>query len=211
MTDRSNLFTPINVRQFSSLIFTILAILMIATRPYHFASALHLPSASTAIFFILGLLASKHRTFAVFVVLSVSIDLTSSYYRGDFGDCITPSYPFLFVGYYVLWWAGHKSLQLKLDETKLAVAVKTIVALFNLWLASSIAFLTSNASYYWLSGKFSDMPLSTYAERVAQYYIPYVTNPFGYVAIALVLYLSCYFLKPQLGILKTLNTVNQDN
>ncbi|ATD00435.1 hypothetical protein [Pseudoalteromonas spongiae] len=203
MTDRSSLFTPIKVQQFSLLIYALLALLMIATRPYHFASALHLPSASTAIFFILGLLASKHRTFAVFVVLSVSIDLTSSYYRGDFGDCITRSYPFLFVGYYVLWWAGHKSLQLKLDETKFAVAAKTAMALVNLWLASSIAFLTSNASYYWLSGKFSDMSLSTYSERVAQYYAPYVTSPFGYVAIALALYLACYYLKPHTSILKT--------
>lgn len=202
MTDRSNLFTPIKVQQFSLLVYALLALLMIATRPYHFASALHLPSASTAIFFILGLLASKHRTFAVFVVLSVSIDLTTSYFRGDLEDCFTASYPFLFVGYYVLWWAGHKSLQLKFDETKLAVAVKTVVAFFNLWLASSIAFLTSNASYYWLSGKFSDMSLSNYAERVAQYYAPYVTNPFGYVAITLMLYLTCYYLKSQTSILK---------
>ncbi|KZN34215.1 hypothetical protein N480_21670 [Pseudoalteromonas luteoviolacea S2607] len=177
-------------------VFALLALLMIATRPYHFASVLTLPSASLAVFFICGLLRSSHRMFAAFFVLSVLIDLASSYARGAFGDCITPSYPFLVVGYYVMWWAGLKSFNLTQAMTVTDWTRQYAQSLLMLWLASSIAFLTSNGSYYWLSGKFAELSVAQYAERVVQYYVPYVQSPFVYVIFAMMTATGCYYLLP---------------
>ncbi len=175
-------------------IYFILALLMIATRPHHFASALHLPSASLAVFFLLGFFKSRHSTFWLFCALSVSIDLASSYARGSFGDCITRSYPFLAVGYYALWYIGQKcyfSLDRFGDKF---LALNCFLTLLGLFIASSFAFLTSNGAYYWLSGKFPDLSIAQYTARVSQYYLPYVQSPFLYVVTALLCYIIAHHL-----------------
>jgi hypothetical protein len=169
-------------------IFIILSTLMIMTRPYHFSSALHLPSASLAVFFLGGFFLKTSKTFWGFFALSVSIDLASSYARGAFGDCITVSYPFLVVGYFALWQSGKWCFfTVKQDNIALAIS-KNFVGLF---IASSIAFFTSNASYYFISGKFPDLSWLQYSSRVAKYYLPYIQSPFLYVAVALAIY--CLF------------------
>jgi hypothetical protein len=170
------------------LIFVILSALMIMTRPYHFASALHLPSASLAVFFLAGFFLKTNKTFWGFFALSVSIDLASSYARGAFGDCITVSYPFLVVGYFALWQTG-KYCFFNIQQTNIALAMtKNLIGLF---IASSVAFFTSNASYYFISGKFPDLSWMQYSTRVAKYYLPYIQSPFLYVALALAIY--CIF------------------
>jgi len=166
-------------------IFIILSALMIMTRPYHFASALHLPSASLAVFFLGGFFLKTHKTFWRFFALSVCIDLASSYARGAFGDCITVSYPFLVVGYFALWQTG-KWCAFNAKQANIALAVtKNLAALF---IASSFAFFTSNASYYFISGKFPDLSWLQYSSRVAKYYLPYIQSPFLYVIVALAIY-----------------------
>ena len=170
------------------LIVVILSVLMIMTRPYHFASALHLPSASLAVFFLGGFFLKTNKTFWGFFALSVSIDLASSYARGAFGDCITVSYPFLVVGYFALWQTGKWCF--------FNVDTKNIVGLF---IASSIAFFTSNASYYFISGKFPDLSWMQYSTRVAKYYFPYIQSPFLYVILGLAIY--CIF--SQIKLLKS--------
>jgi hypothetical protein len=178
------------------LIVVILSVLMIMTRPYHFASALHLPSASLAVFFLGGFFLKTNKTFWGFFALSVSIDLASSYARGAFGDCITVSYPFLVVGYFALWQTG-KWCFFNEDQKNIALGVtKNIVGLF---IASSIAFFTSNASYYFISGKFPDLSWMQYSTRVAKYYFPYIQSPFLYVILGLAIY--CIF--SQIKLLKS--------
>jgi len=175
------------------LIFVILSALMIMTRPYHFASALHLPSASLAVFFLGGFFLKTNKTFWGFFALSVSIDLASSYARGAFGDCITVSYPFLVVGYFALWQTG-KYCFFNIQQTNIALAMtKNLIGLF---IASSVAFFTSNASYYFISGKFPDLSWLQYSTRVAKYYLPYIQSPFLYVALGLGIY--CIFGQIQL-------------
>lgn len=202
-------FTPFNPKQFNLLnsqgmIYLILAILLIATRPYHFASALHLPSASLAVFFLLGFFQSRFKVFLLFYALSIGIDLSSSYARGAFGDCLTRTYPMLIVCYFVLWSLGNKcffKLKNASENTALAV-LKTLVGLF---IASSISFFISNGSYYWFSGKFEQANFSQYSERVAMYYLPHIQSPFLYVSIAL----ACYVIAHQLYLLKRENFVSK--
>lgn len=167
------------------LIFIALSALMIMTRPYHFSSALHLPSASLAVFFLGGFFLKTNKTFSGLFALSVTIDLASSYARGAFGDCITVSYPFLVVGYFVLWQTG-KWCFFNVKQTNIALAMtKNLVGLF---IASSLAFFTSNASYYFISGKFPDLSWMQYSSRVAKYYLPYIQSPFLYVVVGLAIY-----------------------
>ena len=169
-------------------IFVILSALMVMTRPYHFASALHLPSASLAVFFLGGFFLKTNKTFWGYFALSVSIDLASSYARGAFGDCITVSYPFLVLGYFALWQTG-KWCFFNIQQTNIALAVtKNLVGLF---IASSVAFFTSNASYYFISGKFPDLSWLQYSSRVAKYYLSYIQSPFLYVILGLAIY--CIF------------------
>ena len=175
------------------IIFITLSALMIITRPYHFASALHLPSASLAVFFLGGFFLKTNKTFWGFFALSVGIDLASSYFRGAFGDCITVSYPFLVVGYLALWqtgkWCFFSISKTSYQQTNIALAM--IKNLAGLFIASSLAFFTSNASYYFISGKFPDLSWMQYSDRVAKYYLPYIQSPFLYVILGLAIY--CVF------------------
>jgi len=170
------------------LIFAILSALMVMTRPYHFASALHLPSASLAVFFLGGFFLKTNKTFWGLFALSVSIDLASSYARGAFGDCITVSYPFLVVGYFTLWQTG-KYCFFNIQQTNIALAITKNLA--GLFIASSVAFFISNGSYYFMSGKFPDLSWMQYSTRVAKYYLPYIQSPFLYVILGLAIY--CIF------------------
>ena len=93
-------------------VFALLTLLMLATRTHHFASLNHLPSASIAIFFLAGMYLRNMKAFWFFYILSVTIDLASSYYRGQFGDCITTSYPALVLSYGAMFAVSYTHLTL---------------------------------------------------------------------------------------------------
>ena len=165
-------------------VFALLTLLMLATRTHHFASLNHLPSASIAIFFLAGMYLRKTSAFWFFYVLSITIDLASSYYRGQFGNCITTSYPALVLSYGAMFVVGYYSKP-KWQETSWQInIIKVALALF---IASSIAFFISNGSYYVLSGKFQDLSWAEYATRVDKYYFRSISNPVFYVISAVVI------------------------
>jgi len=165
-------------------VFALLTLLMLATRTHHFASLNNLPSASIAIFFLAGMYLRKTSAFGFFYVLSITIDLASSYYRGQFGNCITTSYPALVLSYGAMFVVGYYSKP-KWQETSWQInIIKVALALF---IASSIAFFISNGSYYVLSGKFPDLSWAEYASRVDKYYFRSISNPVFYVISAVVI------------------------
>ena len=157
---------------------------MLATRTHHFASLNNLPSASIAIFFLAGMYLRNIKAFWFFYVLSVTIDLGSSYYRGQFGDCITTSYPALVLSYAAMFTAGFYT---KPDWEKSAWQINIIKVAFALFVASSIAFFISNGSYYTLSGNFPDLSWSEYSTRVDKYFFRSISNPVFYVISAIVI------------------------
>ena len=75
--------------------------LMIATRFHHFGTALHLPDASMALFFLGGLWPRRHLAFAAFMALAVLLDWVSVSYAGVSDFCVTPAYSFLLPAYAV--------------------------------------------------------------------------------------------------------------
>ena len=165
-------------------VFALLTLLMLATRTHHFASLNSLPSASIAIFFLAGMYLRNIKAFWFFYILSVTIDLASSYYRGQFGDCITTSYPALVLSYGAMFTVGYYSKPNWQQNTWQINIIKVALALF---VASSIAFFISNGSYYTLSGKFPDLSWAEYATRVDKYYFRSISNPVFYVISAVVI------------------------
>jgi len=171
----------------------LLTFLMIATRGNHFATFNDLPSASTAVFFIAGMYLRKVKDFWFFYLLSIVLDLSSSYARGQLGDCLTASYPLLAFSYGAMFAAGYY-VRSNWDQQSVASnIVKISVALL---VASSIAFFISNGSYYVLSGKFADLSWAEYASRVDKYFFKSISRPVFYVSSAIAIDLAIsYFYK----------------
>lgn len=155
-----------------------------ASRYNHFGSAVSLPDASWAVFFLGGLyLASSARaSVAVFIALLLEAGLVDYYatsVQGISDWCMTPAYWFLIPTYASLWFAG------RWFATRHSMEGKGLAGLaLTAWAASSFAYLFSNASFYVFSERFNDMTAMEYAARVSQYYVSYVSVTLFYVACA---------------------------
>jgi hypothetical protein len=159
-----------------------LAALMAATRFHHFGSALHLPDASLAVFFLGGLYLRRPLAFGAYAALAALLDYLAIAQAGVSDWCVTPAYAFLLPAYACLWWAGvrcpgHERHGWR-RYPRLAGA---------LLVATALAFLISNASFYGLSGYFGELSLAEYAARVARYFPPYLVSAMAYVAAAIAL------------------------
>ncbi|GLX79762.1 hypothetical protein tinsulaeT_31020 [Thalassotalea insulae] len=162
-------------------LFVLLTLLMVATRGHHFASLNHLPSASTAIFFIAGMYLRNMKAFWFFYLLTIGLDLASSYSRGYLGDCLTPSYPALVVSYGLMFVGGYWA---KPQWRQSSAGLSSIKVAATLFIVGSIAFFISNGSYYAFSGNFASLSWQEYLARVEKYYASAVTKPVFYVVIA---------------------------
>ncbi len=155
----------------------VLGALMLATRGHHFGDVLNLPDASLAIFFAAGIFLSSALAFAALLLEAGAIDWIATSVGGVSDWCLSPAYWFLIPTYGVLWAAGRRYARAHQRR------VNTLAPLCGaLFVATSIAFLISNGSFYALSGRFPDMSWMEYAARVAQYYPPYLLSAFIYVA-----------------------------
>ena len=156
-----------------------LAALMAATRYFHFGSALYLPDASLAVFFLAGFALSRAAYFPALLLEAGAIDYLAIAIGGVSDWCVTPAYWFLIPTYACLWLGGRWcAARHRPDWRGPALSGGALLA------AASLAFLISNASFYLLSGYFTDMGWVEYGARVAKYYPLYVASALGYVAIA---------------------------
>ena len=161
----------------------LLAVVMLATRFHHFGSAISLPDASLAIFFLAGFYLRSPLFLAGFLAGAGAIDYAAITYGGVSDWCITPAYVFLVPTYASIWFAG------RWYATRHLYAWRTLVPLvLALAVGTLMAFLISNASFYLLSGRFPEMSWMEYGARVAKYLPPYATSTFLYVLFAAVLH-----------------------
>jgi hypothetical protein len=156
---------------------------MILTRFHHFGDALHLPDASLAVFFFAGFYRKK-MLLGFLLVLAALIDYLAIS-NGTSGWCVTPAYAFLIPTYAVMWFAGRYCSNLgtaKVTELNFSAGAMGLLAL-----ATSLAFIISNGSFYLFSGRYSDLSWLQYFERVAHYYPLYMgsTLVYGIVGYAL--------------------------
>jgi hypothetical protein len=156
-----------------------LAVLMLATRFHHLGSALHLPDASLAVFFLAGFYLRPAWTFPFYLLEAGLIDHFAITIGGVSDWCVTPAYMFLIPTYGSLWLGG------RWYAAQHSMAWRCLIPLCGaLFITTSLAFVISNGSFYTLSGRFPEMSWPEYAGRVAKYYPPYVTSAFVYVALA---------------------------
>jgi hypothetical protein len=152
--------------------------LMLATRFHHFGSAISLPDASLAVFFMAGLWFGGLRLFAVLCIEAALIDYVaiSQFNVSDY--CISPAYVFLIPTYAALFLAGTVAARFKtLQAQDLLLQIGLLAG------ATSLAFLISNASFYLLSDRFAEISWAQYVERVTQYYLPYLSSTLVYSVV----------------------------
>lgn len=179
-----------NIQTRSIAIFAALAALMAATRFNHFGSAVSLPDASYAVFFLGGLYLSRFArvsvaAFSVLIIEAGLIDYYATSVQGISDWCMSPAYWFLIPTYGSLWLVGR---WLTLRHT---MEGKGLIALaLAAWAASSFAFAFSNATFYLFSGRFADMSTAEYTSRIAQYYASYVSVALLYISCAVALHMA---------------------
>jgi len=157
--------------------------LMAATRMHHFGSALHLPDASLAVFLLAGFLIASPMLFAGLLLEAGALDYVAITHLGVSDWCVTSAYWFLIPTYAVLWGAGRYYARIHQYSWRSLGAFSAISVA-----ALSVAFLISNGSFYWFSGRYPDTGMTEYLARVAQYYGPYMTSGLLYLACAAALY-----------------------
>jgi len=167
-----------------------LILAMVATRFKHFGSAVSLPDASLAVFFLGGLYLARYSrlsltAFTVLLLTAGLVDYYATAVHGISDWCMTPAYWFLIPTYGSLWLAGHWFALRHSMEGK-GLAGLALVA----WAATSFAFVFSNASFFLFSEYFHNMTVSEYAARVSQYYGSYVSVALLYIACAVAAHIA---------------------
>lgn len=167
-----------------------LILAMAATRFHHFGSAVSLPDASYAVFFLGGLYLAKSARASKVVLTALLleagiVDYYATSVQGISDFCITPAYGFLFAAYCGLWFAG------QWFAPRLTMERGSLLALaLTAGVATGFAFLLSSGSFYLFSGHFNDMTAAEYASRVTQYFGGYVSGTLLYVACAAAIHMA---------------------
>lgn len=173
----------ISIPKMPLVIALLLALVMAATRFHHFGSAISLPDASLAIFFLAGFYLRSPLFLAGLLAEAGLIDYAAITYGGVSDWCISPAYVFLIPTYASVWFAG------RWYATRHLYAWRTLVPLVLALAAGTlVAFLISNSSFYLFSGRFPEMNWMEYSARVAKYLPTYATSTFLYVLFASVLH-----------------------
>lgn len=168
----------------------LLALLMAATRSHHFGSAISLPDASLAVFFLAGFYLARWRAvsllaFGALLLEAGGIDYYAITYRGVSDWCVTPAYWFLIPTYAVMM-AGGRWLAARAQNTVRGLGLFAAASVAS----TSVAFLISNGSFHLFSGRYADLSLGRYVAGVAKYYPPYLGYSLMYLAIAVVVHLA---------------------
>ena len=162
--------------------------LMAVTRGNHFATSIHLPEASLAIFFLAGVYVRQFWLFAALLFESVLLDFTAVTIGGISDYCISPAYGFLLPAYGVLWMAG------RWYASQHQFQFKTLLPLgASLFAGAFLSELLSSGGFYFFSGNFADTNLMTLGARLLQYFPSSLQALFFYMSIAVALHLVFAF------------------
>ena len=167
----------------------ILAIVMSATRLYHFGA---LPDASWAILFLGGFYLGSPLAFLVLMLEAVAIDYVATQHTGVNSYCLSPAYLMLLPAYASLWFGGARARRLWHGMRPLGVVGAGGIVLASL----SLCFLLSNGSFYWLSGRVAAPNIAGWFAHFRHWYSHFVLVPCAYVGLAALAHASCRWLRP---------------
>ncbi len=170
--------TTTNIRQ-QTLIFLGLAALMLVTRFHHFGSALHMPDASLAIFFVAGFYLRRVTFFALLGAEAVLIDYVAVNFAGISTWCITPAYGALALSYLVAWAGGYWASR----NASLNAAFLLRLSLAG-FAASAAGFLIADGTFYWVSGRIVTPNWTGYWSHMTLYFASFVSAACAYIAAA---------------------------
>jgi hypothetical protein len=160
----------------------VLALMMAITRFHHEGSAFVLPDASLAIFFLAGgFFLKRPRVFLMLLTLAVAIDYLAVTALGVSDYCFSPAYAFLLPTYAVMWFGGRWPQRLP----RQSLAHDALLLAVSLVCSASLAFVISNGSFYWFSGKVAAVGILEYAFGLAGEYPPYLGATAFYVLLGL--------------------------
>lgn len=160
-----------------------LAALMVCTRGQHFATVDALPSASWAVFFLVGALLRPAWLFPAFFVLSSLLDLASLALGRVTDWCLSPAYWALAIAYAALWWGGRFYARMHRDRIgTVPMLALTLVA------TSVVAYLISKGGFYFLSGRYPDASWAGFLDRIPQYFPRTLGTLAGYVGAGFAVY-----------------------
>ena len=159
----------------------LLMLLMLATRYYHIGTAWRLPDASWAVFFLGGFYLAR-RYFLLLLAEACIIDFVF-FALGGSQYCLSGAYGFLVLAYAVLWFGGEL---LRAQQRRDALFFVRAAAFW--WVCASLAYLFTNASFYWLSDKAANPSWANYFEHAKIWYSAFVSRPMLYLVAAAMLH-----------------------
>jgi len=161
----------------------LLAALMAATRSHHFASALHLPDASWAVFFLAGALLPGWLPLAALLALAATVDYLAISFGGVSAFCVSPAYVALLPAYGALYAAGRWYAR-RHRATLRSLLPFSGAALVGMTLCE----LLSSGAFYFFSGRFAAPTLAEFGARLARYF-PYALEGMAlYLGTAVIVY-----------------------
>lgn len=163
----------------------VLVVVMAGTRSHHFLTALHLPDASWAVFFLAGALLGGAAPLAGLLVLAGAVDYLAIQFGGVSAFCVSPAYAALIGAYSALYLAGAAYARVHRR------AIGTAVPFAGLALAgAAVCEVISSGSFYFLSGRFADPTLAAFGERLVRYF-PYALEGMAlYLGAAAIAYVA---------------------
>ena len=162
----------------------VLMLLMSATRSHHFATLVHLPGASWAVFFLAGVYLRSIWTLPGLLALTWLLDYASFTWGGSSGFCLTGAYVFLLPAYSALWFSGHWYANRHRFEWRTLMPL-----LISVLTGSAVCELFSSGGFYFFSGRFVDTSFAEFGVRLMSYYPSYLQLLLFYVGIAAVLHI----------------------
>lgn len=178
----------------SNLVAYALIALLVITRASHFGNASLLPDASIACFFLLGALNARIRWMLLAILIAVAIDLIVTRLMIVSDYCMSPGYWGLIPIYGMVWWLGRRIHHLQGSHLKTYFS--------HGWIATTLAFILSNAVWYVFSDKVNMMNVSDFSFAVAKYYLPYTGFTMFYLAASYAVMQFAASLKSQRGLNK---------
>ena len=154
------------------------AVVMIATRGHHFATSIHLPDASWALFFMAGLYLRPIWIFPSLLALAGLIDYVAITWGGVSSFCVSGAYAMLLPAYGALWLAGRWYAKRYRFEwsTLMPLTLTTFTG-------AALCELISSGSFYFFSGRFTDTNMAEFGARLVKYFPGSLQGVLFYIAI----------------------------
>lgn len=158
-------------------------VLMILTRSHHAATALHLPDASWAVFYLAPIWLRALWPFPVFFLAAWLTDLVVVDLGGVSGFCMTPAYFALLPAYGTLWLGGLWYARVHRDRPS------SLLPFFGIALAVvAVCDLFSSGGFYLFSGYFASPTWAGYLARTGTYLPAFLLSTMLYLSLAACVY-----------------------